>query len=154
MDLSDAGRSPSSLDSKLLINWAPSLHTLTVDEVTLRMPGLATFGREATQLQTLRVIWLPPAAAAELGQLFQSGSFSSITKLVGICSHIPVLPSGLQHLKVDVWGFQRQTADELIGNLRKLGLALQSLSINLLEENCYAARKCFPRFKTITSSWS
>ena len=109
------------------------------------MPGLATFGREAAQLQTLCVIWLPPAAAAELGQLFQSGSFSSITKLVGICSHIPVdLPSGLLHLKVDVWGSQRQPADELIGNLSKLGLALQSLSINFLEESVLCSTQVLP----------
>ena len=129
---------PSRLDSKLLSSWAPSLHQLALSEATLAVPGLATFVREAVHLETLRVIWLPPAAAAELRQLFCTGSFSSITKLVCEYGHLPMdLPSGLQHLEVDLYRewVQDLPADKLFCILSKPGLALQSLSIRLIDEN-------------------
>ena len=127
----------ASLDSRLLTNWAPLLHRLTVYG-SLAVPGLAGFVHEAVQLETLRIVGLPPATAAELAQMFHIGSFSSITKLVCQRGHLPVdLPSRLQHLEVDfcrAYG-QKQPADKLICYLSKSEMALQSLSIRLLDNN-------------------
>ena len=111
---------PSSLDSKLLTSWAPFLRHLIVDEAAMAVPGLATFGHEAVRLESLHVICSWYDAAAELGRLFRTGGFSSITKLVYKGSKAPMdLSSGLQHLEVDLCRLLGEIlpVDELICSL-------------------------------------
>ena len=111
------------------------------------MPGLATFVREAAQLETLRVICSWHDAAAELGRMFRTSDFSSITKLVYKGGKAPMdLPSGLQHLEVDFyrWGLQHSPTNHLNRALKKAGAALQSLSISLQDEPVLCSAQVLP----------
>ena len=135
------------LDSKLLTSWAPLLHQLALSEATLAVPGLASFVHEAAQLETLRVTSSWHDAAAELGQLFRTGGFSSITKLVYKGGKCPTsFPSGLQHLEVDFygWGLQQSPANHLNRALKKAGVALQSLSIGLQDNPVLRSTQVLP----------
>ena len=143
----DDGGLPSSLDSKLLTSGAPFLHQLTVDEAAMAVPGLATFGHEAVRLGSLSVLCSWYDAAAKVGCVFRTGGFSSITKLVYKGSKAPVdLPSGLQHLEVDLCRLLGESlpVDELICSLSQSGLALQSLSINAHYQNVLCSTQVLP----------